>query len=623
MARISLNCSCGWNFFIPGSTPGHEVTCPSCAQTVRIPGRKPGKDGPMSAGDIAAEIQRKQSLVKMMIGGGVLAVIAIIVIVVMSMGSKPPEEIADNSGNRDRGLPGVPNTGTGGRPTPKPFSAPPEMPPPPAPPPLYSGPQIDELKRGVYSNVWLTNMTSLVSECMRYRNLTSEWGQLQADMGVYDGKIKHNLKELAKVGEKVTLENYLTPGDQILGFAQRDFTTMKPGEAAAFIQEWVMKWRAGPTLEQLNFVRNEKKMTIYLEFPEETKELLSLVRHPALGLAGDPGSGLITELVAVPADLIKDINGRFDAMPAGYRSFLVGKDRTRFEDMLRTRKGTSDDIEWLKSRILGEAIPSFQRDADMIRSKVLELEPKLKENVASDVIYRKNGTKFEGQIIQQTDTFVKIKHQFGAVTIPAEDIQKIEKGKGAALDFPAKYAEASKPATPTERVEKLAPLLAWCIEKSLKIQKEYVAFVILSLDASHEAARKAAGAARPTISAPSLLPSTPKYPVTNGAKIDSIEPTVELIANDVVARNPLFPDVVTEMRRRTETLTTMTPPFAPEKCARGVNLIPNPLTFRPNEMTVSTAMEMGSWWSTMSTEDRRQFAKYYGLWCAYLRGQKK
>jgi predicted NodU family carbamoyl transferase len=113
-------------------------------------------------------------------------------------------------------------------------------------------------------------------------------------------------------------------------------------------------------------------------------------------------------------------NGRFDALPAGYRGLLIGKDRTKYDELMKNKKGSSEDIEWLRSRILGEAIPSFQRDADMIRSKVLELEPKLKENVASDVIYRKNGTKFEGQIQQETDTFVKIKHQFGAVTIPED-----------------------------------------------------------------------------------------------------------------------------------------------------------------------------------------------------------
>jgi hypothetical protein len=360
MARISLNCSCGWNFFIPGSTPGHEVSCPSCAQTVRIPGRKPGKDGAvMTAGDIAAEVQRKQSLVRMLIGGGVVAVIAIIVIVVMSMGSKPPEDTGEISHNRDKGLPGIGGTGGTAKTVPKSFSTPPDLPPPPPPPPkAYDGPQIDELKKGVFSNVWLINMTGLISECMRFRNLTAEWAQLQADMGVYDAKIKNNLKELAKVGEKLVLENYLSPNDQIIGFAQRDFTTMKPGEAAAFIHEWVAKWRAGPSLEQLNFVRNEKRMTIYLEFPEETKELLSVVRHPSLGLSGTPGDDTISVMVAVPGDLMKDINGRFDALPAGYRSLLVGKDRTKFDELMKNRKGTSEDIDWLRSRSWARPFPA-------------------------------------------------------------------------------------------------------------------------------------------------------------------------------------------------------------------------------------------------------------------------
>jgi hypothetical protein len=206
--------------------------------------------------------------------------------------------------------------------------------------------------------------------------------------------------------------------------------------------------------------------------------------------------------------LILEINGRFDALPSGYRGLLMGKDRGRFDDLVRSGRGTSDDIEWLKTRILGETIPSFQRDAEMIRAKLLELEPKLKENVASDVIYRKNGTNFEGQIVEETESSVKIKLRFGAVTIPKEDIQRIEKGKGAAMEFPAKYAEAST-APPAEKLEKLSALLAWCIEKSLKTQKEYVAFVILSLDASHENARRASGMAKP-LPGPSLLPASQK-----------------------------------------------------------------------------------------------------------------
>jgi hypothetical protein len=67
MARISLNCSCSWNFFIPGTTTGHEVTCPSCGQSVRIPGRKPGQDVARSPGEIAAESQRRQGMARMAI----------------------------------------------------------------------------------------------------------------------------------------------------------------------------------------------------------------------------------------------------------------------------------------------------------------------------------------------------------------------------------------------------------------------------------------------------------------------------------------------------------------------------------------------------------------------------
>src|SRR5581483_9507722 len=103
MARIALNCSCGWNFFIPGSTPGHEVTCPSCAQTVRIPGRKPGKDMPMSAGEIAAQVNRRNQTVRMVVGGVIVAVlVGIVAIVISVMGGSKPKEIHETVGKNDR-----------------------------------------------------------------------------------------------------------------------------------------------------------------------------------------------------------------------------------------------------------------------------------------------------------------------------------------------------------------------------------------------------------------------------------------------------------------------------------------------------------------------------------------
>ncbi|HVR84796.1 MAG TPA: hypothetical protein VMU54_10835, partial [Planctomycetota bacterium] len=407
MARLSLNCSCGWNFFIPGTTPGHEVTCPSCNQNVRIPGRKPGQATPQTAGEIALAVHRKQSQLKMIIGACVAAVIALAVVGYLALGGKSsPEEDSRTADGKDPGLTGLGGSGGPGG-SKNPFRSPPTSVPdlpalPPPPPPLYTAAQIQELKHSVFANVWLINMSTVISECLRFRNLTSEWAQLQADVALYEGKIKHELGELAKVGEKVVLEPYLAQGDQILGFAQRDFTTMKPGEAAAVLNTWVNNWRSGTALEQVSLARGDKKMTIYMEFPEDTKELLTLVRHPALMVEGNPGSGVITEMVAIPASLLESINASFAALPPGYRSYLIPADGRRLEDLAASKRGSSDDLDWLRNRILGESIPTFQREAEQIRSQILTLEPKLKENAATDVIYRKNGTKVEGQIGETT-----------------------------------------------------------------------------------------------------------------------------------------------------------------------------------------------------------------------------
>lgn len=616
MARVSLNCSCGWNFFIPGSTPGHEVACPSCGQTVRIPGRKPGQDVPLTAGAIAAEKQRQQKMIKLMVGVGALVVVAAVTIILFSMGSEPPPDPNALADGADQGLTGLGAPRGARKAMRDPILDAPPPPPPPPPPALYNAAQIEELRRGVMSNIWLTNMTAIMSECMRYRNLTNEWAQFQAEIATYDGKIKYNLGELAKVGEKMSLEPYLAQGDQFLGFALRDFTTAKAGEAALHLQRWLKNWVSGPQLEQVNIQRGDKKMTLYLQFPEATKELLQLLRHPFLELEGNPDAGAPGIVLAIPADVLKDITGRFESLPAGYRGYLPPADGKRLEQLLLARKGAQEDLDWLQTRILGEALPSFQREADLVRSKVLELEPKLKENVASDVIYRKNGTKFEGQIIAETAERVKIKGLYGAVEISREDILKIEKGKGAATEFPARFAEAKG------KLEKLAPLLAWCAEKNIKREREYVAYVILTLDASNEKARNAVGLARPTITGQVVEP--PKYPATTGQPtMEGVDKAVEAIANDVTSRSKVFTDVVTEMRRRTETLTTTSVPYAPENAARAVTIIGNPLTFRPGELSTTQLLEIGSWWGALSPQDRRQFAKYYGLWCAFTRGQKR
>jgi hypothetical protein len=136
-------------------------------------------------------------------------------------------------------------------------------------------------------------------------------------------------------------------------------------------------------------------------------------------------------------------------------------------------------------------------------------------------------------------------------------------------------------------------------------------------------ARSAIGLARPAMGAVIQPPAPPKYPSgTEGAKVQGMERTIEIIANDVTSRNQAFTDVVLEMRRRTEGLKVTDLPPPPSKSAKGASKIQNPLTFDPARLAVPDALEIGTWWSQMLPEERREFAKYYGLWCAFMRGRK-
>jgi len=588
MARIALNCTCGWNFFLPSTTPGHEVACPSCGQNVRIPGRKPGDAVPTSAGAIAAGIQQKQRTIKMLIGVGVLVLIVAGVLVFLSSGGPPPPP-PPSASNEPRSTPRTP--------TPRPAApdARPTAPQPPPETPLFTADQLESFRRDITTNIWLTNMSGVVSECARFRNFTNEWAQLQADMARFDTKIKHDLGELARAGQKFPVEPYLQAGDQFIGFVDKDLASLKASDAAAFIRRWLKDWTASPNQSQVNVQRGDSKLTIYIQFPEETKELLSLLRYPFLlsdpdpGLPGVPGSGA-AETLGIPADLLKDIQGRFDALTPGYRNWMTPNDRKRLGDLTQNKKGLQEDIDWLRSRILGEVLPAFEQESIMIRAKIQTIEPKLAQGVPSDRLIFVDGRKpVECEVLLANDEIVKVKIRNNGVTYKKEEILRIEKGKGAATEFPARYSEAK--GSP----DKLGPLL--------------------TIDAANDGARAAVGMDRAVgATTPGLSPKISE---------DFPERKIDAIAGEVTTQYKVFADVVNEMRRRTESLTTRNSPLAPAKSIKGTSVIGNPLTFKPAELTVPQSIEIGTWWGGLNPDDRRDFARYYGLWCAYTRGMSK
>ncbi|HEX7897918.1 MAG TPA: hypothetical protein VF950_09175 [Planctomycetota bacterium] len=621
MARISLKCGCGWNFFVPGTVQGHETPCPNCGDAVNIPGRKASEGGPKSPGVIAAEKQAKQRQVVLLVSAAA-AILLISVILLMVSGGSPPPVVEDEQ----RG-PGVadkigPKTS---RTTAPAYKPPPDEPPATSDPKIPIGPnresKINELRQGIKINIWRLNLAGITSESLRLRGHVDATGQLQERMKTWEAKIVESVAQLLELGDRFAVEPHILPGDRLVAFAQKPFATLQTSRIDLdLLSPWLRSFRAGMPLEQAVVLRGSEKIEFFLQFPEASEDLQGISRLPDITGPGQYVDGPVAAAgtAPLPKQVLIEIETRLKAIPAGYRNLLPLSEAQKLDQLLKTQMGTSEDNVFLQTRVLLEALPAFEREAALIRAKAGELELKIKETTSVDVVHFKDGRKVSGQVLENTATHVKLKARLGSMTIPQADIAKIETGKGPGLEFPGKLSAC--PRTPPE----LAKLLGWCQQNTLRLEAEYVAVLLLALDPLHDGARKAAGLSpRPagkSSSAPPPPSSTAPFGAPPASGGDSVVRTMDLLAADVVKKSPSFADVVAQMRAASVGVAYASAAIAPPRSARAAALIQDPLTFSLTNLNSAAALEMGQWWGALAPDDRREFALFFGLWCAQKRG---
>lgn len=624
MARISLKCVCGWNFFVPGTAQGHEAPCPNCGDAVPIPGRVAGKDGPKSPGVIAAENQAKQRQVVLLVSAAAaILLVSVVLMIVTSGSSAPPEDDAGTSGSNVTAKPG-----------PKPRSDVPRyVPPPPSDPtPPVSDPKvpvgpnreskIQEHRQAIRSHLLRLNLAGIASESLRLRGHVDAHAQLQERMRGWEARIAEGVAALLELGDRFGVDPHIQPGDRLVAFAQKDFATLPSSRIDLdLLSPWLRSFRAGLPLEQAVILRGTDRIELYLQFPEAGEDLQGISRLPDItgpgsyvdGPVAAPGGG------PLPTALLTEIATRFKAIPAGYPNLLSLPEAQKLDQLLKTRVGTGDDHVFLQNRILTEALPAFEREAALLKAKGVELELKIKETTSVDVVHFKDGRKVSGQVLENTPSHVKLKARLGSMTIPQADIAKIEQGKGPGLEFPAKLSACPR------TVPELSKLLAWCQQNTLRLEGEYVAVLILGTDPAHEAARKAAGLApRPAGRSSGGAATPPASSGTFAAPAASSEPAVralQTLAADLVRRNASFADVVTQMRSGSAGLSYGNAVVPPPRAARAAALIQEPISFSLSKLDTSSALEIGQWWGSLAPEDRQEFAVFFGLWCASRRGR--
>jgi hypothetical protein len=630
MARINLMCKCGWNFFVSELQPGPAATCPSCSAPVALPKRRGA--APTSAPAQAAAVAGKKSYALLGMIFGAIVVVGIVIIVFMmgttttqGPGVKASERpsvrnIEKELEKNPAGVPAnpAPEGNTFRVEVPKPADPTPVTLPPP-PPVAVPKPVKPDHKGIVLRNTMKMNFLGITAEILRFRGMKTEYEAAFQKMVELEKQIEELISELAAEGETQQVPNHLRPGDQILWFYDRSIRELSPPAAAYVLQKWLVSYHAGMML-RTTVQRGSDRTDLTIFCPDRGKDLLELADahgllvepEPVVGTApvGGLGPPAYTpptgKLMDIPSEVSKGIQDRFKALPPGYRQFLRADERQRLDTLLEKGKGFHEDLSFLQDTILGDVIPRFEQETAQFRAKVQELEPKVMATASADVIYFKDGGKVEGVIEEETADIVKIRTRFGSVNRQKSDIERIEKGKGAVTEFPAKYKAAAG------RIEGLMTLLAWCKEKGLVTHKEFVGYQILTMDPASERVRQELG-----------LPKTPiaaKSP-SGGSSFggDEVSRKMTLLAAEALTRYVKFQDVLQFMQQQTRTIVYPTKIVAPEKYNEVCRIINNPVEFKPYTMHPNTATYFESWWQKLSPDERRDFVKFFGLWCASTR----
>ncbi len=609
MARISLQCTCGWSFFVSEATLGWQVACPSCGAAVPIPGRRPGKVYKSHAEVAREKAGRTRSLIFLGVGALALAGIAALL---LTLGRE--EDTSSRDGRKPGGRSPSDSAKSSGQ-----ASAPvkildPAAPVSPAPGSAGYAETVPALRRNVDLMVTYTNMAGIVSEVLRHQGRAEAYERLRNRMLDYEDRIQKSLARLLDRGDQYPVPVHMAYQDRMNVFAEREIFKMTPRDAAAHIDKWLRAFQPG-AMTQAEVLRGADVIRITFFFPEQNDELLLLMKEAAI-VPGEvpytppvaaPASPPSAEVLAVPESILRTLREKLDALPSGYRQCMPPEERERMDRLIRApEKVFREDVGFLKERILGQVLPIFEAEQQQFREKMRELEEKIKEMGSTDVVVFKAGHRLEGKVEEETEEYVKIKTRVGSAKVPRGDIQKIDRGKGATSEFPDRLKSAQgKP-------DQLNFLMIWCKEKNLPLHKEYLCNLILSLDPQNERARNEIHVGRPFTQASAAGGQPPQ-------DNEAVSRRIEAIAADVVARATTFHDVTAEMKKQTERLRYSAVVQPPDKFAQVVGIIQDPIQFKPGDLRIDSAAQIGQWWSGLAPEERRQFAHFFGVWCAYIR----
>jgi hypothetical protein len=491
MAGRKIRCECGCAFIVPETR--RTVNCPACGEELDCLPPAPAVAAPPSPASLPAPGRPGPywPLWILVGAGGVLAVLLIVLVAVLLKGpAKPPvaPTLAVDIST------GEPPTSAPKPPSQK--SAPLPDKPAPAAEPFDPAATLGLVQRLTARN----NMAAIVATALLRSGQSQAFAELHAALDATEREIKAASRKLSGLREAGDIPPRFEPGDELLAFGPAPLDPRNPAPFVEELRTWLRLFQPG--LMVLSTVqRGSRTHTIPMYFMERTPEMVELAARagvvlgppspaeaaeirraaPSFGAAGPAESG------AFPADLVDEVRRRTAAIHPHYRKSLTEDEAQRLRRLLEAGRGTAEDLEFLRGRVLRDVCGRAEADYASLQSRLADLEAKLHDPGSTDTVVFADGRKVSGKIEEETPDAIRLKGRFGAVRIPRSEIQKIEKGGGALAEFRAQYLASRG------KLVALLALLASAKEKKLDAQKELVCTAILVVDPGHETAWKEIG----------------------------------------------------------------------------------------------------------------------------------
>lgn len=265
------------------------------------------------------------------------------------------------------------------------------------------------------------------------------------------------------------LPEVLEGNDEVLGYEEMDFTTMKPEVAADKLSRAISRIPPNTFIKVRVRRGNPRDVVLYFAASAGTGTTLS-----------QRGYIKITNAFAI------EVQKNILTLPPEQ---LTEFERRQIEKILGVGEATDEEYAMLRNRLAvakGEAGASAASTESFAR-QIDKLGGFLPKAPVPEAILMKDGRRFTGKLLQDTPQAVSVRTLVGDITVAKDDVERLITAEELRTEFQSKFVAGKK------YREALLQLLTWTQEMNMPVHRELVAYTLLQTVPNEPFARNAAG----------------------------------------------------------------------------------------------------------------------------------